>query len=187
MNKVSILVAPLLIFISACSLFQRHPNSGYSSNLTSKNYKSSLNGSSVETKVNLKRLENAISTDRELEQYSKALPYFKSDEEKVEFLAKETFEERQRFLQERKFPTRAQTLTSELSELVEAQDIAIGMPSSLVRKSWGEPTRIEVSGNPKFKNERWIYHKYISTPDGYKPETKLVFFEGGRVVGWEIQ
>ena len=34
----------------------------------------------------------------------------------------------------------------------------------------GDPDKIEVSGNPQFKNERWKYNNYISTKEGYKLE-----------------
>ena len=134
----------------------------------------------------MKQLENGLATRKEVEQYSKALPLFKNDDEKIEFLSISTFDDRQDWLDKKKFMSRANTLTVDFREIVDAQDIALGMTQNLVRKSWGEPTAIEYSGNPQLRNERWKYQKYISTPDGYKSENKLVFFEGGKVIGWEV-
>jgi hypothetical protein len=74
-----------------------------------------------------------------------------------------------------------------MKDLVDAQDIALGMPQALVRQSWGDPDSIDASGNPQFRNERWHYYKFVSSQDGYKPERKTVYFEGGKVVGWEIE
>jgi hypothetical protein len=138
-------------------------------------------------KIRLKQLENRISGQREREQYSKALPWFKNDDEKIEFLEVGTYENRQKWLTDHDFTGRAQRTTAQMQELADAQDIALGMPQTLVKKAWGEPTQVDVSGSPEFKNERWRYSKLISTPDGYKPEKKTVYFEGGRVVGWEVE
>ena len=75
----------------------------------------------------------------------------------------------------------------EFEEVVDSQDIALGMPTEYVKKSWGEPNNVEVSGNPIYRNERWQYNKQVSTPQGYKQEKRFVYFEGGRVVGWETE
>lgn len=71
-----------------------------------------------------------------------------------------------------------------VSELVDDSDIALGMQKEAVRESWGEPDYVEVSGNPKFENERWRFSVPIKTPEGYQFEERLVYFERGRVVGW---
>lgn len=194
------IVLPLFLFNSACSIFGRSPESGYSSGnsraKSSQKYRSSQNSTSIGSgqdepelsqKTRLKQLENALSTKKETEQYSKALPWFQSDDERVRFLALPGFEARQKWLTEQNFSFRSSTAQADMKELVEAQDIAIGMAQALVKKSWGEPESIDVSGNPQFKNERWHYNKFVSTPDGYKPEKKIVFFEAGKVVGWEVE
>jgi len=71
-----------------------------------------------------------------------------------------------------------------VTELVDDSDIALGMQKEAVRESWGEPDYVEVSGNPKFENERWRFSVPIKTPEGYQFEERLVYFERGRVVGW---
>lgn len=139
------------------------------------------------TAAQLKSLENRLRSSKEVEQYSKALPFMKTDEEKMEFLALDGFEERQLWLSNQNFPSRPNQTQDEMKELVENRDIALGMPQNLVRRSWGNPDSIEVSGDPKFKNERWTYDVSVSTPDGFRSEKKIVYFEGGKVVGWEVE
>lgn len=182
-----------LLILSGCSLLQRSDQSGYSDPQTNARQnlqaiKSSPRATAnPETRHILKQLENRLSSKKEIEQYSKALPWFKSDSETIDFLRQPTFEARQEWLNRNQFSKRSQLAKSEFQELIQVQDIALGMPQSLVAQSWGEPHSIEVSGQPEFRNERWRYFKYISTQDGFRPEKKTVYFEGGRVVGWDVE
>lgn len=184
------LLTSLSFIVLSCSLFDRSPESGYSQARPSRSKKVSQMATKPEMvtlKTRLKSLENSLSGKKEIDQYSKALPWFRDDLEKEEFLSLANFEARQKWLNEKDFIGRSSRVQSEMHELIEAQDIALGMPQALVLKSWGEPEAVEVSGNPQFKNERWRYSQYIATVDGYKSEKKVVYFEGGKVVGWEIE
>ena len=134
----------------------------------------------------LRRLERALDSQKERLQYSKVLPWLKGDEEKIEILSIPTVEGRQVWINKNKIWSRAKSL-EEFDEIVESQDIALGMPTEYVKKSWGEPDSVEASGNPVYRNERWQYNKQVATPQGYKQERRLVYFEGGRVVGWETE
>lgn len=134
----------------------------------------------------LRQLERSLDSQKERLQYSKVLPWLNSDQEKIEILSIPTIEGRQVWINKNKIWSRAKDLKN-FDEVVESQDIAIGMPADYVKKSWGEPTNIESSGNPIYKNERWQYLKQVSTPQGYRQEKRLVYFEGGRVVGWETE
>lgn len=185
-------------FISSCTSLQRHLESGYADPQKSRSHPAGVHRVSdsparakktisLSEKTKLQNLENSLNTKKEVEQYSKMLPYFKSEQEQAEFLSQPDFESRQTWLNERNFMNRPLQISNEMKELVDAQDITLGMPQTLVKKSWGEPDVVEVSGNPSFHNERWRYNKYVSTNDGYKPERKVVYFEGGRVVGWEAE
>ena len=71
--------------------------------------------------------------------------------------------------------------------LIDSSDIVKGMSRNAVKQSWGEPDAIEVAGNNMYGNERWIYKKLMSTDEGYQHETRYVYFEAGRVNGWETQ
>ncbi len=194
---------PLFLILSSAFLFSgcmvlRSHDSGYSSGSGKMQKTSSTINSTkgaddnderfnVSQKTKLKQTENGLTTKKEIDQYSKSLPFFNTTQERLDFLSQPGFEARQRWLSEKKFYQRSNLVQSEMKDLVEAQDISVGMPQSLVRKSWGEPERIDVSGNPDFRNERWLYHRQISTPDGFKTEKKFVYFEGGKVIGWELE
>lgn len=57
------------------------------------------------------------------------------------------------------------------------RDILIGMSKQDVIASWGKPQRVEVAGNPRNQNERWLYR----VGNG----SKFIYFESGEVQGWE--
>lgn len=195
-----IYIVTTVLIVTGCSTFERHPDSGYSKSVQRGSKSGWIRSEEnllqtekeevapkINSKFRLKQLENQLSSRRELEQYSKALPWFKNDEEKINFLELTEFEQRQRWLIENNFYVRQGKVRTQLKDVVEAQDIALGMTEDLVRKSWGEPEIVEISGVPQFKNHRWKYNRYISSVDGYKPEKKIIYFEGGRVIGWEVE
>lgn len=201
--KFNFLILALFPFIFGCANFERSSDSGYARPGTKSTksgwkkvnaevaenkslLKSDSKDQQTDQQLRIKQLENSLSSRKEIEQYSRTLPWLKNDEEKMEFLSQPGFEARQKWLAENDFQARIQRVKSQLKDLVEAQDIALGMPEELVKKSWGEPEAIDVSGNPLFKNQKWRYHKYVSTESGYKNERKTVYFEGGKVVGWDV-
>lgn len=159
------------------------------SNQNSKDSADNLFGtlSNSKKRQKVRELERKLDTIREKEQYSKVLPWLKSDDEKIEFLSVDSLEARQAWINKNKIFGRSQMNSAEMKDLVESQDIALGMPQEFVRKSWGDPQAVEVSGNPIYKNERWKYTKYVAGPNGHRPEKRSVYFEGGRVVGWETE
>lgn len=140
----------------------------------------------IDQRKKVRVLERGLDSQKERLQYSKVLPWLESDEEKIDFLSIPSIEGRQAWINKNRIWSRAKNL-KDFTDVMEAQDIAMGMPSDYVKKSWGEPDGVEVSGNPIYKNERWKYIKQISTPQGYRQEKRLVYFEGGRVVGWETE
>lgn len=140
----------------------------------------------IVNRKHLRELERGLDSSKERLQYSKVLPWLKNDEEKIDLLSIPSVEGRQVWINKNRIWSRAQDL-KEFDDVVESQDIALGMPAEYVKKSWGEPVNIEVSGNPIYRNERWQYNKQVATPQGYKQEKRHVYFEGGRVVGWETE
>lgn len=141
----------------------------------------------IRNRQKLREKERSLSSKKEREQYSKILPWLKNDEEKISFLSIPSIEGRQQWINRNNIWSRAQAPQSDMKELIETQDVAVGMPQDYVRKSWGEPVAVEVSGNPIYKNERWKYQRQVSTSQGFRNETRYVYFEGGRVVGWETE
>jgi hypothetical protein len=140
-----------------------------------------------EIKTQIRILEKRLETRKEKEQYSKILPWFSDETEKIDFLKQPNLEAKNRWLLKQKILLRPKSLSAETKSLIDNQDIALGMPSDFVKKSWGEPTAKEVSGNPLNRNERWRYVRSISSSEGFRQEKRYVYFEGGKVVGWETE
>lgn len=201
-----------LMLLSACAQFQRSAGSGYNGSEENQyidqtprpRYDRETHKTAYElgkdpasltaqdlqdirSRQRVRELERALSSKKEREQYSKVLPWLKNDEEKASFLSIPSIEGRQQWINKQNIWSRSQAPESEMKSLIESQDIAIGMPQEYVRRSWGDPMSVEVSGNPIYKNERWRYQRQVSTSQGYRQETRHVYFEAGRVVGWETE
>ncbi|MFN3697525.1 MAG: hypothetical protein ACK4VO_08790 [Pseudobdellovibrio sp.] len=134
----------------------------------------------------LRTLERDLDTEKERYNYSKVLPLFKNDSEKIEYLNIKSIEGKQAWINKHKIWERERKI-SDYQEIIQNQDIAVGMSQDIVRRSWGEPQSIDISGNPIYKNERWKYIREMPTSNGYKRERRYVYFEGGKVVGWETE
>lgn len=204
-------IFPLLTLaaLAGCSHFQRSAGSGYGSTAYNDSSRRNPHNQStqqtayelgkdpdslsatdlkeVRNRQQVKELERSLRSGKEKEQYSKVLPWFRDDEEKIEFLTIPSLEGRQQWVNRKGIWDRAKAPHAEMKRLIESQDIAVGMPQEYVKKSWGEPMTVEISGNPLYKNERWKYQRMVASPEGYRKETRFVYFEGGRVVGWETQ
>ena len=140
----------------------------------------------IEKRKKLRTLERSLDSQKERINYSKVLPWLQNDDEKINYLSIPSVEGRQAWINKNKIWKRAKN-TKDYQEIMEATDIALGMPSDLVKKAWGDPEAVESSGNPIYKNERWKYIKQVSTPNGFRQEKRYVYFEGARVVGWETE
>lgn len=79
------------------------------------------------------------------------------------------------------------------------RDVVLGMAMHDVREVWGEPTDVEVAGvdlasrNPagaglasSGSNERWVYATGLSSRWSLGA-ARVIYFEDGRVVGWETR
>ncbi len=203
----------LLSLLSSCSTLERTQQSGYSDS----GYKSRAEGprddansvdhkktayelgynpsmalseqqlQAIDDRRRLHLLERQLDSQKEKEQYSKVLPWLKSDQERIELLSIPTVEGRQSWIQQNEIWRRSQTPNSQVKQALQEGDISIGMPQEFVRKAWGEPQDKQASGNPLYKNEKWRYTRHVSSSEGYRKETRHVYFEGGKVVGWETE
>ena len=205
-------VLPLLSLASCAQMMSRSSGSGYGSSPTLRTTEDRRSGgqdgetkktayelgkdpnslspndlAEIQTRQKVRELERTLDSKKAREQYSKVLPWLAGDNEKIEFLSIPSIEGRQQWMNRKDIWARAQAPKAEMKELIETQDIAVGMPQDYVKRSWGEPVAVEVSGNPIYKNERWKYQRFVSSASGYRKETRYVFFEGGRVVGWETE
>ena len=139
----------------------------------------------VQTAMEIKNLESLLLGDRERKQYYKTLPWLKDEREQLDFLRQNGYYARQAWIRRKGIGKRATDVDKADEDLIATKDIAVGMPNELVRRSWGAPDSVDVAGNPIYGNERWRYKRYTPSPDGYRLQSRVVYFESGKVVGWE--
>ena len=210
---MKILTVFAMLGLSACAVFDRHPSSGYY-NLEDTNetavdlYRAkALNAeneareelgmlgktlnenerTAIETRLQLKRKEQKLANRREKQQYFQLRSSLRSDRERLYFLSLPSFEARERWASHRGLASTQDVYTDEVAKTIDANDISLGMSQKAVTESWGDPDAVEVAGDPVYGFERWKYNRYISGNDGYQKEMRIVYFEGGKVVGWERQ
>lgn len=141
----------------------------------------------VEERKQLRELEKSLDSRQAKEQYSKVLPWLQSDTEKIELLSIPSLEGRQNWINRKGIWSRARVPETRMKDLIDSQDISVGMPMEYVRRAWGDPISIESSGNPIYKNQRWKYLRNVPGSDGFHQQKRFVYFEGGRVVGWDTE
>jgi hypothetical protein len=197
-----------------CSVFQRHENSGYlgyettSSENDAENFyqnrenneKTSayseleLNSSKplsenetllLNLRLKLNRMEKNIVTEKEKRQYYFYKPMLKTDSERIRFLSINSIEGRERYANQLDLVKKFNDFNDHTLKLIEENDIAVGMNQQAVKESWGDPDLIEVSGSEVYGNQAWKYTKMVSSNDGYKKETRIIYFESGKVIGWD--
>ena len=135
----------------------------------------------------LKKAEQNLEGKREREQYYRNKPYMRNDRDRLDFLARSTFESRQQWLNTHKINPASTSHSPEIQYLIDSNDISIGMTKAAVKESWGEPDLVEVSGNPLYGNERWHYTEQAASAEGYQTQKRMVTFDAGRVSGWETR
>ena len=216
MNSVRLRYSALVLFgasILGCTNMARHPKSGYYEltprsdaaqfyyeknveessqavselGLQSKVDKDPSDYLSVGTRIQLNRLEKAIESKREKQQYYNIKPYLSSDEERIYFLSLNDYEQRAKFIRSLPVSNLNEQSTPELQEAVDTGDVVLGMTKKSVKESWGEPESVEVAGNAVYGNERWRYTRNVASENGGNKELRIIYFEGGRVAGWEKQ
>lgn len=139
----------------------------------------------LKTRLQLKKLESRLASDQEKRQYYRLKGSFHSDRERIQFLSLPSVTVRERWAQNRGLASADERYPDEVAELIEKNDVMVGMTPKAVQESWGDPDAIEVAGNPIYGNERWRYNRYVSSDEGYQQQTRIIYFESGRVVGWE--
>jgi hypothetical protein len=139
----------------------------------------------VDARIRLKRQEYKIQTKREKKQYYQVRSQLRNDRERLYFLSLPTYEARERWAQTRGLGKSDEVYSPEVANTIESNDIALGMSQQAVSESWGDPDVVETAGNPLYGYERWKYNRYVGGSDGYQKESRIVYFEGGHVVGWE--
>ncbi len=179
LNSILIVLATGL---SACVHLDRHPNSGYAHKGLQ-----SAPGAQLSERAQLIHAERLLNqrTLSERRQYYRYRSALKSDRERLAFLAIPSLEARERWALNRGLVQSDQAHSEQIADLIESKDIALGMGRTAVQQSWGEPESIEFSGDPIYGNERWRYTRLIGSQAGYNRQIRYVYFESGRVIGWE--
>ena len=136
-------------------------------------------------RMQLKNLEAKLLTSREKEQYYRYKGKMESDSERIYFLSLPNLPARERWAQNRGLHAENDGFPDHVAEIIERGDIAVGMTPKAVLEAWGDPDFVEVAGNPLYGNERWRFSKYISSDEGYQRVERIIYFESGKVVGWE--
>lgn len=129
-------------------------------------------------KRELRELES-VQTEENLEFYNQYQHKLSSISEKIYFLKLPSYE-RKEYLLSRGFlaENRAPAFSDKDRVFaVRTQDILLGMSKGDVLESWGKPLRVEVAGNPRNENERWLYRM--------NGASKFIYFESGQVQGWD--
>jgi hypothetical protein len=134
-------------------------------------------------RAELRGLEGRQSADS-LELYQQHAHRFSTVSEKIYFLRLPRSERRE-YLQSRGFldhRSRPEALVTQERQpqrrpARKSAEVGLGMSKDDVMNSLGEPVRVEVAGNPRNENERWLYQ--------FNGATKYIYFEAGQVHGWE--
>lgn len=136
-------------------------------------------------RLQLKRIEQRLITESERKQYYFYKPMLRSDAERIFFLNLNNMALREKYAKDKDLISKFHDFDDATLQLIEENDIGVGMNQQAVRESWGDPDSVEVAGSEMYGNQAWRYTKMISSNEGYKKETRIIYFESGRVVGWE--
>lgn len=133
-------------------------------------------------KEELRQLEGSQS-EGAFSQYEKYQHRFSNISERIYYLRLSPAE-RESYLQSRGFvepvafkESRPVVTPHERLSANRFTDVSLGMSKDDVRYTWGRPSRVEVAGNPSNENERWLYNM--------NGAARYIYFESGRVEGWE--
>ncbi|MFZ4714685.1 MAG: hypothetical protein ACOYL6_13280 [Bacteriovoracaceae bacterium] len=97
--------------------------------------------------------------------------------EKIYFLKLDNMSEREEYLESKGIVASASRSLASSESSIGQRSIVQGMSKSEVAGIWGQPYSVEVAGNPKYENERWIYKR--------RGQMDYVYFESGKVDGWK--
>lgn len=111
------------------------------------------------------------------EQYDKYREHLKTNSEKIYYLKLASKREREEYMASKGlFQGKHSNVSPQEEDAIGQHQIAQGMSKDAVLKSWGKPISVEVAGNPKYENERWVYRR--------NRKLEYVYFEGGLVEGF---
>lgn len=116
-------------------------------------------------------------TGKMAEHYGRYRERLKNNSEKIYFLKLPTIRDREDYLVSKGiYEGKYTNISPQIEDAISHHDLAQGMSKDAVLKSWGRPSSIEVAGNPRYENERWVYKR--------NRKVEYVYFEGGQVEGF---
>lgn len=136
-------------------------------------------------KKELAKKVNALSP-REYQYYRRVSSSFENDSERIYFLNLSPRERRNYFVDEVGKDREAASSKKDHFSFYrerkiassEDRDLFLGMGKDEVIGTWGRPYRVDIAGDPRNENERWVFK-------GHR-ESKYVYFESGVVQGWSL-
>jgi hypothetical protein len=94
---------------------------------------------------------------------------------------KEELEERQERESEARLAREAA-----IQRAIASRDVVVGMSADDVARIWGEPHDVDYAGDDGSPHQRWTYSEGWTSRYGVAPQ-RVLYFENGRVAGWETQ
>lgn len=134
-------------------------------------------------KLELMTKENKLNSE-EYDEYKRNERFFANDSEKIYYLNLSPQEKKQyvsifkrEFSDEEKNSSTLGIITNRNKD--DDQSLTQGMNKNSILDKWGKPDRIDIAGNPRNENERWIYN--------INNKPKVIYLENGLVQGWELE
>lgn len=132
----------------------------------------------------LQQREQALN-HMERQEYLRAQEFLESESERLYYLSLST-QDRRHYIQARSYgsPGPSEQISVGHSQFFRETGgyhqsrLGLGMSKQDVTQAWGQPSRVEVAGNPRHENERWAYIE--------GRQVRYIYFENGRVNGWTL-
>lgn len=129
-------------------------------------------------KSELRTLEG-MQTEDSLEFYQAHLKSLPTVSDRIYFLKLPHSERREYLVSRGAIQQPQRTIASSVRSYggTRRSHVLLGMGKNDILASLGKPSRVEIAGNPRYENERWLYNVNGSS--------KYIYFESGRVEGWD--
>lgn len=66
-------------------------------------------------------------------------------------------------------------------------DVHLGMSGDQAANLWGTPVQREMAAGKNPRYQRWTFEKTVITAQGARTQTRYLYLEDNRVIGWETR
>jgi hypothetical protein len=143
-----------------------------------------LNRQKKSLQVELMQKEKALS-EQEYREYAQAKSFLGDTSERIYYLDLPQNERSYYLLNRRSLGKdesqgrlESSRMRNEILNSFEMPEIYLGMDKDMVVRSWGEPDRVDVAGDPRHENERWQFYR--------NGKLQYIYFERGKIQGWSL-